>query len=290
MISNAISTNLSFLLDDVSIQVLQVTEGYIMKPVPSHSHGAGCYEIHYIYEGQGNLYCNDKCWDITPNTLFVTGPHIDHAQFSDPVNPMHECTVYLKFGEVAEKGNKELLKKFWEYSFWIGQDNQNIKSIMYEILHELTQQTTGYVHILRGLFLQLLILLIRNYEQGERTTANHWSNSMLDHTSNIIENYFIEEYATLSLENLAEKLNLSTRQTQRLLKQYYNKTFQEKKKDSKMAVAIIMLSNKEKTLETIAEELGYSSAEHFSTVFYGYYRMRPSEYRKRRMVENDVKE
>ena len=36
MISNAISTNLSFLLDDVSIQVLQVTEGYIMKPVPSH--------------------------------------------------------------------------------------------------------------------------------------------------------------------------------------------------------------------------------------------------------------
>ena len=57
-----------------------------------------------------------------------------------------------------------------------------------------------------------------------------------------------------------------------------------------MAVAIIMLSNKEKTLETIAEELGYSSAEHFSTVFYGYYRMRPSEYRKRRMVENDVKE
>ena len=57
-----------------------------------------------------------------------------------------------------------------------------------------------------------------------------------------------------------------------------------------MAVAIIMLSNREKTLETIAEELGYSSAEHFSTVFYGYYHMRPSEYRKRRMVENDVKE
>ena len=48
-----------------------------------------------------------------------------------------------------------------------------------------------------------------------------------------------------------------------------------------MSAAAILLTDKSKNITSIAEELGYSSPEHFSSAFRGYYGTSPREYRKR---------
>ena len=103
---------------------------------------------------------------------------------------------------------------------------------------------------------------------------------MTESKSIIIDEYFLYEYQSLSLDTLANKLRLSTRQTQRLLMDYYGKTFQQKKTEARMSVAAILLSDHTRSITSIAEDLGYSSIEHFSSAFRGFYHISPREYRK----------
>ena len=102
----------------------------------------------------------------------------------------------------------------------------------------------------------------------------------MDSNSIIIEEYFLYEYASLSLNALADKLKLSPRQTQRLIWKYYGKSFQQKKAEARMSVASILLKDEDRSIAFIADTLGYSSPEHFSAAFRKYYKMSPSEFRK----------
>ena len=52
----------------------------------------------------------------------------------------------------------------------------------------------------------------------------------------IIEDYFLYEYQNLSLEELAVKLGLGTRQTERLLPKHYGKTFLQKKTEARICL------------------------------------------------------
>ncbi len=47
-----------------------------------------------------------------------------------------------------------------------------------------------------------------------------------------------------------------------------------------MSRAAILLADPTRSITSIAEELGYFSAEHFSTAFRAYYDVSPREYRK----------
>ena len=121
---------------------------------------------------------------------------------------------------------------------------------------------------------------MRNYEQEKKPEYRFADTNLYNSKSMIIEEYFLYEYRTLSLDILADRLKLSTRQTQRLLQEYYGKTFQQKKAEARMSAASILLGEKNRSIASIAEELGYSSAEHFSSAFKKYYQVSPGSYRR----------
>lgn len=284
--------DIRFSMDGVSIRALNIGLEYFDHALPSHSHGNGCYELHYIPRGFGKLkiggnYCKsansstaESIYDITPNTLFVTGPHVEHSQ--SPVSPdqMQEYCVYLKIYSPHKKTSSPILDAFTSIPFWIGKDTQGIHALMQQLFNELAHRYTGYQNQVELLLSQLLIYTVRNYEHCQPSKTVFSKNNLTDSKSVIIEEYFLYEYQNLSLETLADKLKLSTRQTQRLLLEYYGKTFQQKKTEARMSAAAILLSDTSKGISCVAEDLGYSSAEHFSSAFHKYYQISPREYRK----------
>lgn len=151
---------------------------------------------------------------------------------------------------------------------------------MKQLFDELEHCYTGYQNQVKLLLSQLLIYLVRNYEQHQISQTSFSRNNITESKSIIIEEYFLYEYQSLSLDTLADKLKLSTRQTQRLLMEYYGKSFQQKKTEARMSVAAILLSDKTRSITSIAEDLGYSSIEHFSSAFKNFYQINPREYRK----------
>lgn len=174
----------------------------------------------------------------------------------------------------------ELLSVFEHTPFWFGKDTQNSGNCIIEIFEELKIRGTGDVFQIEALLQQLFVKLIRNYEKGGRPKASAPLISS-GKTALVIEEYFLYQYRSLSLEELAGKLGLSTRQTERLLLCRYGKNFLQKKTEARMSAAVILLSDPTKTITDIAEELGYSSMEHFSSAFKSYYHSSPREYRKK---------
>lgn len=286
--------DIHFTMDDIPVRALNIVFERFTRSIPSHSHGNGCYEIHYISAGYGRLggvegaYGRQEqtsgklYYDITPGTLYITGPHIEHAQIPMPADPMQEYCIYLKV-DSSTRPQKEscVMDIFLEKPFWFGQDTQGIGRLMEQLFDELEKRYIGYQQQVTLLLSQLLIYVVRNYRQRQPSRTAFAKSNLADAKSVIMEEYFLYEYSTLSLHDLATRLNVSSRQAQRFLLKYYGKSFQEKKTEARMSAAAILLSDHERSLNAIAEELGYSSQGHFSSAFRKYYGMSPTEYRKR---------
>ena len=285
--------DMSLTIDGIVIDVLNLISERFTRTIPVHSHGSNCYEIHYIPYGYGTLSANAGSYNIIPNTLYITGPHVEHAQFPDADNPMVEYCVYLRLQKNSHtKKNSPLLKSFTEKNFWFGNDSQDIGNTLRQIFKELEQKNICYKKQVELLLSTLLIQIVRNYKHsemlngGKNTITDRLAGeqssfkTVSDNKSLIIEEYFLYEYNSLSLTALSERLSLSPRQTQRLLKEYYNKSFQEKKAEARMSAAAILLRDKERSISEISETLGFSSPEHFSTAFHKYYNIAPRDFRK----------
>lgn len=273
--------DIHFQMEGITVRVLHIVFERFTRTIPVHSHGSNCYEIHYIPCGQGKLQSGGIYYDITPNTLFVTGPHIEHAQAPVLEDPMQEYCIYIKIqGGSKSMQSSPVMSFFTENPFWIGQDSQGIHSIMKQIFFELEHRYIGYQNQVQLLLSQLLIHLVRNYEKCPISSTSFRANNLSNSKSFIIEEYFLYEYQSLSLEELADRLKVSPRQAQRLLLEYYGKSFQQKKTESRMSAAAIMLSDSKRSISSIADALGYSSSEHFSSAFRKYYNKPPREFRK----------
>ncbi len=272
--------NIKFTVDGTDFYALNIAYERFLRMIPSHSHGRNSYEIHYISSGRGHVQVNGTAYEITPNTLYLTGPHVEHTQIPSREDPMCEYCVYLKLGKRRPGKKTPTLTRFEETPFWFGQDTQNVRGIMEQIFSELKNQYTGYVTQVETLLTQLIIHMIRNYEVKQKALQHFGPSNLGDSKFIIVEEYFLYEYQALSLEALAERLSLSRRQTERLLKEYYGKTFLQKKTEAKMAAALLLLADRQRSISSVSEALGYSSAEHFSAAFKRYYHHSPREYRK----------
>ncbi len=277
--------NISFPLDQMNFRLLNIINCHFKKSLPDHSHGSNSYEIHYIYEGYGKVKINGIFHDLKPGTLYITGPHIGHSQIPCSENPMCEYCVYLE--AVQEKGKRKksdtpsIAELFVNHPFWLGNDTQNVLSIMQQLFYEIEHQLFGYEESIISLLRQLIISIVRNYKEITPMSRNFTHLTFTDNKPLLIEEYFLYEYNNLSLEDLSTRLNLSARQTERYLKEHYGKTFIQKKTESKMATAALLLSDNTLSITSVSDDLGYSSIEHFSTAFKRYYGYSPSEYRKK---------
>lgn len=272
--------NYSFVIENTTYQISMASYNKFDCIVPSHSHGKNSFEIHYIPEGYGSAVINEVEYHISPNTLFVTGPHVEHSQTPLSSNPMSEYCIYMKVQSNNHKQRDSITSSLLDNTFWFGQDMQNIHLFLQLIFHELESPSVGSEPELNSLFQLLVIHVIRNFASNSQLKPISYHPQILDVPFLLIEEAFLSGYKDLTLKNLSEKIGLSTRQTERLLKQYYNSSFQQKKTKARMAAAASLLMNTAETITAIAEKTGYSSSEHFAHAFKNYYQITASDYRK----------
>ena len=275
------SLNAPFMLEDISVWAVNIISAPFLQAMPAHKHATGCYEIHFISAGRGTLQTEHDRYAVEPHSVFVTGPHVLHAQLPDAEEPMQEYCVYLCV-ESRGKLDSPVLRAFCNTRFWFGKDDGEIRSIFQRIFREFTQGRTGYLLQVKLLLSQLILWLIRSYEAEGRVIPHHACSGSASQSTFIIEECFLYEYRTLTLQALAERLQFSPRQTQRLLKNYYGSTFRQKKQEAQLSAAVAMLQDSRRHIAEISEALDFSSPEHFSNAFKKAYGMSPSRYRKQK--------
>ncbi len=274
--------DIHFQLEGATFDALNLIFERFERIIPMHSHGEGCYELHYISEGYGTLIADGKSYEITPNTLYITGPHVEHEQTPVRKNPMQEYCVYLRLRPTTS-GNREkstFLNIFLNTSFWLGQDRQGIKHLMTELFDELEKKQVGYRQQAELLLSQMIICMVRNYKMNGESEKNESPRVRDERRSLLIEEYFLYEYQNPSLQDLARRLGLSGRQTQRLLQKFYGRSFIQKKLDARMHAAAVLLRDTDNSVTQIAAMVGYASLEHFTAEFSKYYGHSPRSFRK----------
>lgn len=284
------SLNFTFPLEHVSFQVSMVSTGRMVRSIPAHAHGRGCYEIHYIRHGSGTVVIDGVPRRVGQNTLYTTGPSILHEQIPDPSDPMVESCIYLRvFPDFEKMERTSFLTPFLEQAFWMGQDTQQVLPLFDTIFQELEQKKPGYRPLLSALFQQLIVCIARNYLEPEAyqpVPENGFEDASGDSSlSLIVEEAFLYEYRTITLERLARRIHLSPRQTERLIRQYYNSTFLKKRTEARIGAASVLLKTTELPVGEIAEMTGYSSSEHFSYAFKTHTGMSAREFRRKSSSE-----
>lgn len=274
---------ITFSIENIDFTILSICLEKLVRPIPKHSHSKSSYELHYISYGYGTLIAEGQEYAITPGSLFMTGPGVAHEQISVPEDPMTEYCVYFQIDKKNDGTATGIMNTFLEHDFWIGAAESSIHELMKQIFQELETHPAGYELMLPSLLQQLILLLTRHYEQADTrsVSATSRTTNVNDLTYLIIEEAFLYDYRDLTLDSLAKLVKLGKRQTERLLKKHYNKTFMQKRTEARMSAACILLQDKEKGIANIAEELGYSSAEHFTNAFKNIFNMTPSEFRRK---------
>ena len=277
--------DICFSIDHVNFYALNFALEKFLYSVPAHSHSKNSYEIHYIPYGKGQLKISSATYEVVPNTLYVTGPSVEHEQIPDKEDPMVEYCIYFKIAKrntIPKKaGASSFLQLFENTKFWFGQDTQDLHPLMQQIFFEMENKYTGYMIQVETLLQQLVVRLIRNYENRIKSSVQFKPSNLTDSRYFMIEKCFLFEYQNITLDSLSKRIGLSPRQTERLLKQYYGKTFLQKCTEAKMSAASVLLAEKERHITDIAYDLGYSSVEHLSNAFKRYYHESPRTYRKK---------
>lgn len=274
--------DLCFTIEQVPVHALTLALNRQVQRIPSHSHGPGCYEIHYISSGCGSVRIEETDYPLAAGTVYLTGAGVAHSETPLPDNPMYEYCLYFRIDTERLKNPPPLLETFVNRSLWIGKDRQKLLPLLQSIATEMQTQPRGYQEVLSALLKQFLLFFIRNLQEIPQNRHSYLHQDLTGQKSVIAEDYFLYEYQRPSLSELALRLGLSKRQTERFLKDFYGKTFLQKRTEARMSAAAVLLAESDASITEISEKSGYSSPEHFTNAFRAHFGVSPRSFRKER--------
>ncbi len=266
--------NILIKLENCSMKIIGGNWGVFHKSFTNHMHSY--YELHYVTGGQGTLRTDVFEMPLSKGCFYLLPPRTNHEQWSNPMDFLEEYHLAFELVSRVEKDS------MWECLLSNGyyDKNQNeLEVFFHNIVRESTQKQYGYLDMIYQNIQSIFITLVRSLINVKNEISTPLLN--LDDRRNIlIDEAFLFNYKTVTLSSLSDQLKVSTRQTQRFIKDMYGVSFSTIKSQSKLSHAAMLLSTTKLTLEEICFQVGYKNYSFFSRAFKQHYNKTPSNYRK----------
>lgn len=158
--------------------------------------------------------------------------------------------------------------------------NKEIEELILKMQREYEEKKPGYLEILRGNLIELVILTMRQINipsaKSERSCDD-------------IIHYVNENYADrLLLSELAKKMNYSLPYLSRHFKEETGITFSEYVQKVRIEESCRLLANTKKSIIEISQLVGYSDVKFFNQLFKKHKKMTPRLFRK--LIQNEIHE
>lgn len=251
----------------------------------NHSHSS--YELHYIPSGRGILGSGGKEYEIVPGTVYLTGPGVYHEQKTDPANPMMEYCINFEIrmsrrdgGSAAAYEEEQLARWLLSTKFWFGKDLFNSGYLFEQIYRELEEKRIGYYISSRNYIFQILLNMIRSFMGPLRANYPIPIKTLYENRIQILDHHLYYAYQdNVSVSEIAREMGVSCRQFQRICKEHFHMSFQDKRNEIRMENAKLYLKTTSDTIEAVAERVGFSSASYFVQMFRRMEGVTPKQYR-----------
>lgn len=246
-------------------------------------------ELAYILSGKGKYLVEGREYDVEAGDLVICNPGVMHthivtnkdeptiefiAGFTDfHFKNMSQNSIETKDGSCILHTTSEL--------------KQNLIMHCYAMIAEKESCNVGKYFMFKAHLMQMLLLIMREivsedvYEQSQCSFESYNKNYAVKQ----IINYLNENYnQKISLEQIAHNMYLSP--------VYISKIFKEETGESPINYLIkirlekasdILLKSDNRSIKSIANQVGYEDVYHFSKLFKKYYGISPLYYRKREL-------
>ena len=263
--------SIKFMMAKVFFTLADFSFGSINEITPPIYHGAETIEIKYVKSGKGKIIVNNETYTIEQGCYAVIPEFISYSLI--PNDELELYSIYLLIDK--KKAYEEYIPMLKKH--YVGKDRYNLLVLFDDLLYEFQTKHFGYNEVVVSDFKNIIVKLLRD-ENTKGNRYSHWDTTSLQFE---IEKILYNEFNTITVLEMAQRLNLSVREFQRYLIKNYNKSFRDLKNDAKMSYAANKLRYTNIKISDLAIEVGYSTPEHFSFAFKSYYNESPQSYKKR---------
>lgn len=268
--------------------------GFYIQHRTMHMHSHEFWEIAYVYEGEGLHHTADgKSRPIKEGDLILISPGISHCITSP--DSKTSCWVRVINLLLTKEKMKEKLTQLFdiheldEYTLrnqlaqdkplclQMETDSQSIHNLLWVIAHEYNHITHGSELIMESSILNLLLLILRQYEQT--ITADKVSTTKNETIDTLIR-YMKSNFAgPLTLDHLAAYVHLSPEYLCRYFKKHTGKNLFTYLTDIRLDHAKYLLRTTHFSISDISMHCGFQSLSNFQKVFKRNVGMTAGEYR-----------
>ena len=245
-----------------------------------HSHEY--YELYFQISGFRTYFCDNKYYNLSPNTLIVTRPNVLHKFENGPFERYLISVDRSYFSESQLDFLNALDEKMLTTL-----DPKRINEILNSLneLTEIENSVADNKHILITLKLGLLFHQIHVAQTGtvepvtalEKEAINYTISPTILKVMDFVQKNYSKK---ISLSDLCQEYHLSKTWLCKCFLQANNMTIFEYKTMLQINAAKKLLRGTDYSIEKIAQVVGFSSSRHFSSMFKKHNGTTPLHWRK----------
>jgi len=266
---------------DISCDFI-LKDGFVTGVTSSDNyHFHSFFEIHYVLRGEMRMIVNDRECFLGSGDLCIIPPNLSHFIYGN--SDSHRIGFRFSFKHLKNIEGGEFFQRFLKafgglQDSCILSDHTLFRQCVNASREALANDGSSYV-VDELLFLALdeLARAMLGCPSDSKEGPQPYNDSLL---TEYVEDYLNNHYQrTPKIGELAFSLNLSVRQTQRVINRLFGKTFSELLTTRRLMAAKFLLRTTSLSIEEIAGQTGFCDKSYFYRTFSAYYGITPVQYR-----------
>lgn len=237
------------------------------------------YQMMYVYKGEGKFIVFNKVYKGEKGDLFLWSSQQAHRVISSKEFPL---TIFGLQFDLTKETEDKIYPISWcsPENYKMSMANEDIQlseipnlpnkfhidnmvfyeNLMFELVKEYRNNLVNSKDICESILKTILICTLRN---------NLYANKSRNKTKidEVIQFIFDHIDQTLSNESIADEFNYHKNYLNRLFKAFTNQSLHQFVIEAKINKAVELMQTTDLTLTQIADQLGFSSLQHFSKQF-----------------------
>lgn len=249
------------------------------------------FQISYIVEGEGTRFVGDHVHNFTVGDLVLTGPNLPHlwrsdAPYFEPDSKLSTRGLVIYFDHDLLSRNLLEREEFYTISKLAENAHRGIEfsgdtpAKIYELLLQIADER-GFKRIIK--LLEILDILA-NSKDYTLLASPSYTNSFKGGDSekmSLVYDYVMSNFKNrISLDEVAEMLNMTTSSFCRYFKPRANKTFTRFVNEIRIGHARKLLLEDNFNISQISYECGFNALSNFNRQFKAITELSPHEYRQ----------
>lgn len=260
------------------------------KGTVSHNHSF--YELVYVLDGSADQNISGNKVSLKRGDYYIIDYNTVHSYTNCRDFRIINCLFKPEFIDKTLKGCDDFSKLINNYLIHFSysilskipadnifhDENGNIKSLFESMYAEFEQHTGGFIELIRCYLIQILVLSLRSIYLPYGNKTNPTTQSIIWY----IENHYFEH---ITLKNICREMNFTLPYLSKKFKEDTGLTFQQYLQNMRIEQSCRLLSETDKRITEIANDVGYSDIKFFGEVFRKTMNMSPREFRSK--IRND---